>query len=91
MKNTFRKYLVKSAAVSLFSMAAILAASSNADAGCTRDQGQQYCTGDAMKFCSAFIPNEAQIQACLKKNLKKLTPDCKKCFSSHNIASWHND
>ncbi|MGZ6468717.1 MAG: hypothetical protein ACXWQJ_15565 [Bdellovibrionota bacterium] len=82
MNRTCRKFLVKGFAVSLFSMVAVFAGASNAHAGCTRDQGQQYCTSDAMKLCSAFIPNETKIQACLRKNVKKLSPDCKKCFSS---------
>jgi hypothetical protein len=86
MNRMCRKILVKSFAVSLFSVVAVFASASNANAGCTRDQGQQYCTSDAMKFCSAFIPDETKIQACLRKNLSKLSPDCKKCFSSFEDA-----
>jgi hypothetical protein len=75
MKNTFAKGL----ALSLLS-AAVFAA--HANAGCTREQGQQYCTSDAMRLCSQFIPDETKIAACLKQNLKNLSPNCKKCFSS---------
>ncbi|MGZ3651075.1 MAG: hypothetical protein ACXVB9_03440 [Bdellovibrionota bacterium] len=82
MNRLCRQILVKGFAVSLFSVVAILGSASIANAGCTRDQGQQYCTNDAFKFCSAFIPDEAKIQACLLKNVAKLSPDCKKCFSS---------
>ena len=85
MKNMFGKFL----AVSLTTLAVLVSA--NANAGCNRDQGRQYCTGDAMRLCSAFIPDETKIQACLKQNLNKLSPDCKKCFSSFEEAmGWTN-
>ena len=86
MKKICRKFLVKGFAVSLLSAVAVLGFTSNANAGCNHDQGRQYCTNDAMKLCSAFIPNEAKIEACLRNNFKKLSPNCKKCFSSFGEA-----
>jgi hypothetical protein len=43
----------------------------------TKDE-QQACTPDVYKFCEAAIPNEDRIVACLKANLKLLSPDCRK-------------
>ena len=39
---------------------------------------QEACTPDVYKFCSAAIPDEARIVACLKANLKLLSPQCRK-------------
>ncbi|NWG26769.1 MAG: hypothetical protein HXY30_20515 [Pseudorhodoplanes sp.] len=35
------------------------------------------CEGDALRLCSEFVPNVAQIEACLTHNLKSLTPACR--------------
>jgi hypothetical protein len=80
MKNAFRNFLVLGFAAATLGLAA------NAHAGCTRDQGRQFCTNDALKLCSQFIPDEAKIQACLQKNYAQLSPNCKKCFSSFEEA-----
>jgi len=42
---------------------------------------QKACTPDVFRLCSAFIPNEDRIVACLKQNKDKLSPGCKKVFS----------
>ena len=39
------------------------------------------CMGDAFKFCSAFIPSESEIEACLIKNIDQLTPACRGEFA----------
>jgi hypothetical protein len=78
MNRSTRKFL----ALSAFTFVAAIGVASSANAACTKEQGRQYCTGDAMKLCSAFIPNETKIEACLRQNVAKLSPDCKKCFSS---------
>jgi hypothetical protein len=42
-----------------------------------RDDEAAACRGDAMKFCSAEIPNEDKITACMKQHVKELTPKCR--------------
>ena len=43
----------------------------------TKDE-QEACTPDVYKFCEAAIPDEDRIVACLKANLKLLSPQCRK-------------
>ncbi|HET6390447.1 cysteine rich repeat-containing protein [Hyphomicrobium sp.] len=42
----------------------------------TREE-QEACTPDVFQYCSAQIPDESRIVACLKRNLKKLSPNCR--------------
>jgi hypothetical protein len=42
---------------------------------------EQACTPDAMRLCSEFIPDESKITACLRKNRRALSPECRKVFS----------
>lgn len=46
----------------------------------TRDEQTKACRADAIKFCSAGIPDEDKITACMKQNLDKLSPECRKMF-----------
>ena len=38
---------------------------------------RQGCEGDAFKFCSAYIPWVHQIENCLYRNMRSLTPACR--------------
>ncbi len=42
---------------------------------------QQACTPDVFRLCSAAIPSERRIVACLKINKAKLSPACRKVIS----------
>ncbi len=46
----------------------------------TRDEQSKACRADAIKYCSADIPDEDKIKACLQENVDKLSPDCQKMF-----------
>jgi hypothetical protein len=46
----------------------------------TRDEQTQACSGDAMRLCSAEIPNEDKITACMKQHISQLSPGCKAMF-----------
>lgn len=37
---------------------------------------QEACTPDVFKLCSAFIPDEPQILACLESKREQLSPAC---------------
>jgi hypothetical protein len=39
------------------------------------------CTPDVFRLCSAYIPSEGKIVACLIRNKTKLSPACRKIFS----------
>jgi hypothetical protein len=45
------------------------------------DAEQRACTPDVFRLCSAAIPSERRIVACLKSNKAKLSPACRKVFS----------
>lgn len=34
------------------------------------------CMSDAMSFCSAFVPNQARVEACLRQNRAQISPAC---------------
>ena len=43
---------------------------------------EQACTPDAMRLCSEFIPDVNKITACLRKNRRTLSSECRKVFGS---------
>ncbi|TAI62154.1 hypothetical protein [Bradyrhizobium sp. Leo170] len=43
---------------------------------------QQACSPDAMRLCSAFIPDVDMITACMARNKAQLSPPCRVFFSS---------
>jgi hypothetical protein len=34
------------------------------------------CMGDAFQFCGEHIPDATKIEACLRKNIKSISPAC---------------
>jgi hypothetical protein len=43
---------------------------------------EQACTGDALRLCSADIPDVDRITACMIRNKSQLTPGCRAVFRS---------
>ncbi|SFJ99911.1 cysteine rich repeat-containing protein [Methylocapsa palsarum] len=41
---------------------------------------QAACQEDAYRLCSDAIPDEAQVQACLERQIKALSPQCRAMF-----------
>ena len=41
---------------------------------------QQACTDDAMRLCSAYIPDVDRITACMSQNKSQLSPGCRAHF-----------
>lgn len=41
---------------------------------------EQACTGDAMRLCSAFIPDVDRITACMVRSKSQLSPGCRAHF-----------
>jgi len=52
---------------------------------CAAAQGtpeqQNACMGDAFKFCGDYIPDATKIEACLRTNVKNISPECGALFS----------
>lgn len=38
------------------------------------------CMGDAFQFCGSEIPDATRVEACLRKNLRKISPACQAQF-----------
>ncbi len=67
------------AVAAIFFNVASVRAADGSDRG--TKQEQEACTPDVYKLCSDEIPDEKKITACLKRNMKKLSPACRKVFS----------
>jgi hypothetical protein len=52
---------------------------------------QQACQGDAFRLCNNFIPDRDKVGACLRKNARALSPDCRTVVvgSPHRAARRH--
>ena len=38
------------------------------------------CAGDALRFCSAEIPDQTRVKSCLLRNISGLTSECRAQF-----------
>lgn len=69
------------ASVALTCVALIFAVANEAFAHSGTQEEQDACTPDVFRFCSAQIPNEDRIVACLNRHLAKLSPACRSVMS----------
>ena len=64
--------------------AALLAASVSSSAMAQnydyRQQAETLCMNDVMTLCSAYVPDEGQIKACMQARRAQLSPPCRKVF-----------
>ena len=56
----------------------LILSSASVDAG--NAEQQRACQHDALAFCSSEIPDVERITACMVRNLKKLSPECRVQF-----------
>ncbi len=70
---------ITSVAIAFLAIALLAMTPSAAQAAGTPDQ-RRACRQDAMTFCRAYVPNVKRITACMEKNVKKLSPLCRKQF-----------
>ena len=47
---------------------------------------QTYCAGDALAFCAGIDPNSPQMDACFKKNLSQMSPNCRRAIDAYERA-----
>jgi hypothetical protein len=81
-----RRILVARCLALLASLAALGAAPGGAHAA-THEEQEKACRADAMKFCSAEIPNKDKITACMKQHKSELSPGCQAMFKpDHHSA-----
>lgn len=62
-----------------FSLVLALAASPATAQGTSQERSD--CMGDALRFCSADIPDVDEIEACLQQNMARLSPACRREFA----------
>lgn len=48
---------------------------------------QQACTPDAMRLCSAYIPDVDRITVCMIQNKSQLSPECRAHFRPEPAAA----
>lgn len=56
-------------------------------AGAYTAEQEQMCTGDAMRLCSAEIPNVDAVTACMVRLRAQLSPGCKAVFEMPAAAA----
>ncbi|MHC2105477.1 MULTISPECIES: 3',5'-cyclic-nucleotide phosphodiesterase [unclassified Methylobacterium] len=44
---------------------------------------QTYCAGDAITFCAGIDPNSPQMDACFKKNMSQMSPNCRSAIDAY--------
>ena len=47
---------------------------------------QTYCAGDALAFCAGIDPNSPQMDACFKKNMNQMSPNCRRAIDAYEKA-----
>jgi hypothetical protein len=74
------------AALGLAFLTAGLAAPAAAQ-GSDRPQmsAEQACQGDAYRFCERFIPDRNTVGACLRRNKRQLSTDCRAFFTTRKL------
>lgn len=47
---------------------------------------ETYCAGDALQFCAGIDPNSPQMDACFKKNMSQMSPNCRRAIDAYERA-----
>lgn len=47
---------------------------------------QTYCAGDAITFCAGIDPNSPQMDACFKKNMSQMSPNCRRAIDAYKSS-----
>lgn len=43
-----------------------------------------YCSGDAVTFCSGDDPDSPEMDACFKKNMDKISENCRRAIKAYS-------
>ena len=65
--------------ISLSLLCAALAASPASAQGTAQERSD--CMGDALRLCSSDIPFVSEIEDCLRSNMARLSPACRREFA----------
>lgn len=78
--------MIKFASAKLFIASVMVFGMATAASAYTAEQ-EQMCTGDAMRLCSAEIPNVDAVTACMARKRAQLSPGCKAVFEMPSAAA----
>lgn len=53
-----------------------------AQAGPSESEQREACMGDAMRLCSAYVPDRARIRDCMATQRDRLSPQCRAVFDA---------
>ena len=45
-----------------------------------------YCSGDAVTFCTGNDPNSPEMDACFKKNMDKISENCRRAITAYKAG-----
>ncbi|MCJ2062304.1 3',5'-cyclic-nucleotide phosphodiesterase [Methylobacterium sp. J-088] len=45
-----------------------------------------YCSGDAVTFCSGNDPDSPEMDACFKKNMDKISENCRRAITAYKAS-----
>src|SRR5262249_7103998 len=76
-----KRILAPAALVAVLCLSVPFAAAEDATGHSGTNAEQRACRPDVFRLCSAAIPNQQRIVACLKSNREKLSVACRKVFS----------
>jgi hypothetical protein len=90
VKNVKTSVVLK-AAMAPFAVALFLGSASSCFGHSGTQDEQQACTPDVFRLCSAQIPNEDRIVACLNRHLAKLSPACRSVMAGGSAKPKSRD
>lgn len=57
-----------------------------AQSGPSEADQRQACMGDALRLCSAYVPDRDQIRSCMAAQRDQLSPQCRAVFDASSQA-----
>ena len=65
----------------MLAAAGLLVALGLATPAAAQISAEQACSNDAYRLCERFIPDRVKVGACLRRNKRQLSTDCRVFFS----------
>lgn len=72
---------------SLFAFATIAIVAQTSPSLAFSQEAQQMCSADAMRLCSAEIPDIPRITACMVRNKSQVSPGCRAVMDREHAAA----
>jgi hypothetical protein len=82
MKNLFTTRVIHLSTGAAGLLGVLMVASMLPSSANAQQNPEQACTSDVMRLCQQFIPDRPRIGACLAKNKKQLSPECRSVMTT---------